>query len=337
MYYTKIILFVTLSFVFTNATQVFSQTDTLKIAILGDSRSDGEEGTNGINGGVLSKLFSLVKQQNPAAVFFTGDLTLGLEKKKNVKPGDTVNPAPTSDVFENHWEKAGFIYDQTAFRKMITTFIEIKNEHLGTEIPFYPMIGNHEAIGTVSVSLFKEYFNIPQAPGVDSMHLVYNIGIENANFVIMATDYYNRKIEALVEHNLNGGQIDWLKNELQTTKDKYNYFFVMGHEPAYSLSALSGGKAKGLDKFPKERNIFWDILKSNGVNAYVCAHEHTFDAAVQNGLWQIITGGAGAPLQPGGFYHFIILKIPQFPDGVLSIDVIDINNTLVRTIVLAKQ
>ena len=95
------------------------------VAIIGDSRSDGKEGVGGVNDEVLSKIFAMIKKNNPRAVFFSGDLTLGLEEEEVAEGLYQENPtkAPVQNTQqEDHWAKAGFVYDSKAFKKSLNHF-----------------------------------------------------------------------------------------------------------------------------------------------------------------------------------------------------------------------
>ena len=81
--------------------QAGSSTGFKTVIVMGDSRTDGCEGEKkisdcrqhdvGFDRKVLTQLVRLAAKPRPAAVFFTGDLTLGLEREEIagvVDPGD---------------------------------------------------------------------------------------------------------------------------------------------------------------------------------------------------------------------------------------------------------
>lgn len=298
-----------------------------KIAVLGDSRSDGETGSDGLNKEVLAKLCGMIKPYNPQAVFFTGDLTLGLEKEDEEDSTDIKNTTKEEDIYGNHWSKSGFVYNSKAFIKQLNAFSGVLKDNLGS-IPFYPLIGNHEAVGPDAISIFKDHFSITNIAPIDSMHLAYYVEVNNALFVLMATDYYSRKDNFLVEHKLSAEQVKWL-DSLLSAESKFKYKFVLGHEPGYSVRGIKNNTPVGLDKHPEARDVFWNILKKNGVNAYLCAHEHLYNRSVSDSLLQIVSGGAGAPLEKGteeAFYHFMIMEFTG--NSAPKVTVIDINGKI---------
>ena len=79
------------------------------------------------------------------------------------------------------------------------------------------------------------------------------------------------------------------------------------------MKELKKGKPAGLDKYPEARDAFWETLQKNNVTAYICSHQHLYNSSKHGGVWQIISGGAGAPLKKNyddAFYHYLLMKIP---------------------------
>ncbi len=312
------------------------------VAVLGDSRTDGCVGhtqssdcrrqDDGFNQPVLSSLLHLLAVKNPAAVFFTGDLTLGLEKEEEdgkIDPG--AHPATGG------WAR-NFEYHAGTFQRMLAAFKTTVKQQIG-KIPFHPVVGNHDTAGPDAVALFRRAFSLQHPPGGyrEPAHLAYTIQVGGAAFVVLATDYYQSCAERGVatpacnvqEHIISQPQISWLDGQL--AKHVGQRLFVLGHEPAFS----AGGSKSGLDNNQGARDVFWAILKRRGVTAYLCSHQHELEISQHDGVWQIISGGAGAPLdggkkggsgapaaectggvalQPGfaerSFFHYILLNIP---------------------------
>ena len=300
--------------------------DDVRVVVLGDSRSSGEN-VSGFNNEVLTSLLKQIKEVRPRAVFFTGDLVLGLEKEDDDDQEEATRAAaPDTDIYSNHWSKEGFEYNSVAFKKQLDAVSHDLDQYMGDDIPFHPVIGNHEAVGPDAVEIFRDHFDICHVASIDPAHLAYTVAVERNLFIIMATDYYDTEEKRLKEHNLGGGVLDWLEKELAEEGPKYERIFVLGHEPAFTLMD-SKKEAKGLDRHPRKRDRFWALLKAHQVTAYLCAHQHLFDASQQRGIWQIISGGAGAPLnkafQNAAFYHYLILDIPKDKTRPVQVTVVD--------------
>jgi hypothetical protein len=343
--------------------------ESLTVAVLGDSRTDGCVGRknfrdcrlhdSGFNEPVLAALLGLVAKKHPAGVFFTGDLTLGLEKEE-----DDGEVAAGSFPASAGWAR-NFEYDPKGFARMLAVFKKTVAQQLGS-IPFHAVVGNHDTVGPDAITTFRRVFGLQHPPGgyTEPSHLAYTITIGNAVFVVLATDYYQpcplRSLSTagcnLQDHLVSQPQLAWLDGQLAQHAGKY--LFVVGHEPAFS----SGSAKTGLDFNEASRNAFWKILKARGVTAYLCSHQHQFEASPHEGIWQVISGGAGAPLDgnlkgtsgapaaqcTGGiqihpdyvdhsYFHYLLLHIPKTPGGVVSVEVRDCTDSVRRTLDLTPK
>ncbi|MGZ3708847.1 MAG: metallophosphoesterase family protein [Bdellovibrionota bacterium] len=285
-----------------------------QVVVLGDSRGDAP---TGVNEQELRALNARIAPIRPSAVFFTGDLVLGLEKEED----DDHDPSDLHADAPGHWKKTGYIYSSKVFARQLDGFAKIMKDGLGA-IPFYPGIGNHDAIGPDAVKTFRAKFPPPNAAPLDGAHLAYSVDVGSAHFVMLATDYYDGGLQ---EHELSDGEMTWLAQDLHAHASSA-FKFVLGHEPAFTSKAVvATGKTAGLDQHPKARDRFWATLQTNGVTAYLCAHEHLYERSFHDGVWQVISGGAGAPLSSDidTFYHFLSLTIPAQAGASAHVSVID--------------
>jgi len=191
----------------------------------------------------------------------------------------------------------------------------------------YPVIGNHEARHPNDEDNFRSVFNnvIMNGPS-DEKGLTYSFDYMNVHFVCVDTErwYYgdpddlsdDRRDWHYVKH------LDWLRNDLQKANERnVNYIFIFGHDVPFPI----GGHLH--DGFPNlgrrfnppvdslkqwhidQRDKFWQILVDNKVTAYICGHEHIYGRQSVDGVYQIVAGGAGAPL-----YEFNP-TFSEHPDG----------------------
>jgi len=191
----------------------------------------------------------------------------------------------------------------------------------------YPVIGNHEARHPNDEDNFRSVFNnvIMNGPS-DEKGLTYSFDYMNVHFVCVDTErwYYgdpddlsdDRRDWHYVKH------LDWLENDLQKANERnVNYIFIFGHDVPFPI----GGHLH--DGFPNlgrrfnppvdslkqwhidQRDKFWQILVDNKVTAYICGHEHIYGRQSVDGVYQIVAGGAGAPL-----YEFNP-TFSEHPDG----------------------
>ncbi len=160
-------------------------------------------------------------------------------------------------------------------------------------VPFYLTVGNHETAEDWK-SLYKEMINKP---------FYYSFKYENCYFIIL-----NPYIE--VPGKIDEKQFKWLEKELMKAK-KSDFIFVFIHEPLYPID---GHIDSSLDRFPQERDKLANLLRRYKDKIIVfCGHEHLYNKSVIDGLTQIISGGAGAPLytadEKGGFYHYLYVTV----------------------------
>lgn len=183
------------------------------------------------------------------------------------------------------------------------------------DIPVYIVVGNHEIESEMSEDTMRSVFEMPENGPAEFKELVYSFDYQNAHFVVLDTDQYENF------HRLGSIQLEWLKNNLSET-DK-EFIFIFGHEPAFPFFSHKGSS---LDRYPSERDKLWTILGECGASVYFCGHEHLYNRSNHDGIYQVISGGAGAPLhsnpEEGGFYHYIVIDVRD--DSICEIEVKDL-------------
>jgi hypothetical protein len=171
--------------------------------------------------------------------------------------------------------------------------------------------------------------------------LLYTVSAGHAFFAVIATD------EPMVglnepEGNFSSDMLSWLDKALKEGAKNHKYLFVVGYEPAFP-STTTFSKTH----LP-ERDAFWKILIDNKVLAYFSSKEHLFDRSNRSGVWQIISGGGGAPLSQGGgnipFYHGLVLTIPgdketkeKGKQKVPGVQVIDIEGNTIEEFLIGPD
>lgn len=282
-----------------------------KIAILGESYSPENE-KSGMNEEILERLFNLISKDKPKAVIFTGNMTLGLKKENNLPASQLLKPFLNGSELHD-WPYPGYTYKSEYFQQEISEFLAIKNRTLGT-VPFYPIIAEHEAFGPDAVSRFLTTFQMKNQAPADASALAYTFAIDNALFILFSTVLYNDTSKTTIAHRIPPQFIEWLEKVLKKERPHYEFIFVVGNEPAYSTTSATA-HYEGLDYNEQLRDIFWRTLINYKVTAYFCAQEHLYDRTNRYGIWQIISGGAGAPFYKRqfdkAFYHYLILKLPE--------------------------
>ena len=185
-------------------------------------------------------------------------------------------------------------------------------------IPSYIVVGNHEVESELSENIVRLVFEMP-GNGPDGLkELVYSFDHKNVHFIVLDTDVFNNF------HKIGGQQLEWLKEDLE--KNKERNIFVFGHEPAYPAYGHIGSS---LDKYVSDRDELWGVFRQYNIRAYFCGHEHLYSSSVHDGIYQIITGGGGAPLaapEKGGFYNFVIVDVKS--NGAIDVTVKDAEGSI---------
>jgi len=183
-------------------------------------------------------------------------------------------------------------------------------------IPFYIGVGNHEIESELSENIVRSVFEMPENGPTDLKELVYSFNYEDSHFIMLDTAIFNNF------HAIGETQLRWLEEDLERNPGKN--IFVFGHDPAYPVYNHTGSS---LDKYIFQRDGLWSVFKKYNVSAYICGHEHLYNRSVHEGVYQIITGGGGAPItiakKKGGFYNFLVVDVKL--DKPASVTVKDIN------------
>ncbi len=272
-------------------------------AHLCDSRAGvggGEWAMEGVNVRCVGDLSVLAYRQGADIILF---------------PGDLVNGYTTS--------VARFRQELRSWKRAVGP--------VGAHIPVVVTAGNHEALidawsnrlehdrrdvpmERVFAEEFVNFRNGPEpaagAPPYEE--LVYSFDYGNAHFAVILTNYWytNRPGETpgVREGVVDDRQLAWLEKDLAGARSRQvRHLFVVGHEPGFPC----GGHVRdamywngAIPEVNAMRDRFWTILGAARVVAYLCGDEHNYsrlqvDDELVPGLaapvWQIVSGGAGAP------------------------------------------
>jgi hypothetical protein len=271
-----------------------------KLVVYGDSRSglepDFDNRLNGVNYPVLNRLVNLAFQKDARFIMQTGDLF----------DGDTPDREDGALMYETH-KKA--IAQVNAF------------------IPFYHSMGNHDArtphirLGrsgrydppspNSAEELWSEMLVLPaNGPEPEFGHPpfkenVYSFDYGQVHFIALNTDYFFVRHDTVkykydgYENRVGGRQLEWLLNDLKSSSRKMKVVYL--HAAPYPAG---GHKGSALDQFPAQRDSLWKIFEAYNVDIVFAGHEHNYsrvkvdksiNAQFRRSIFQITTGGAGAP------------------------------------------
>jgi len=130
----------------------------------------------------------------------------------------------------------------------------------------------------------------------------------------MNTSYWLAELEEGKGWNLKEGnpeakimenQMRWIEEDLKSARKRgIKNIFVFGHHPIFPISKRPEYVSENIKDMMKRRKRLWSLFKKYRVKACFFGHEHNYSRTLIDGIWQIITGGAGAPLRNGSIKDF---------------------------------
>jgi len=253
---------------------------------------------------IHQKIVNEIIQQDPLFVINTGDL---------VSNGDNIHD----------WQR----------------FFEV-NRKLMRQIPYFPVLGNHEHDS-------KFYFDFFDLPGNERY---YHFSIGDVLFIVLDSESSHFEMPAYVKdenkdyiwNNYNieyfNQQKEWLEHILNLNKDA-GFIFIFLHQPMISIK-------KSRVEDAKIRRKFWgDIFERHNVQAVINGHDHHYHHAYDKGVHYITTAGGGAGLyetdspQPetvkfAKIEHFMSADVGL---NEVTFNVIDINGEELDKIIIKKR
>jgi len=154
--------------------------------------------------------------------------------------------------------------------------------------PIVSIIGNH------GIGLFENEKNYKNIFG----KTFFSFAFKNSYFII---------VDDADDEGLGLKQLSWLKQQLQKSQ-KYTNRFVFMHIPLYDPRKGAYKKGHSLEN-TEQVKMLNKLFDRYNVTMLFCSHIHSF----YRGFWHktpyIISGGAGAPLKQGGFFHYIKVSV----------------------------
>ena len=244
-----------------------------KFIVFGDTPDKNKSSTTAITPN-LSMLATAIANEKPAFVVHIGDLVSGIALLSD------------SPVYQKY--PIQFQNFQAAMQPIYAA-----------KIPFYAMRGNREyGKSTENTQITQAYadaiaHSMPQNGPPTERGLTYSFEHNNAKMIVL--DQFTGSENSNITLNLN-----WLKTELNNNRKPV--VFIFGHSPAFDVNQAGGihdyDKNPGYFLYANQelRGEFWRLLKDNNVRAYVAGHLHFYCRGENNGIWQVIQGNDGPPI-----------------------------------------
>ena len=135
-----------------------------------------------------------------------------------------------------------------------------------SDIPINGCIGNHEGAG----SLYKKYYPYPYV---------------NTTDFYWSFDYGPVHVAVVDQYHWDTDQETWLETDLDNSNKEWK--IIVLHEPGWALRHASNMVTQHIINY---------ICPAYGVDLVFAGHDHHYARHYINGVYQITTGGGGAPL-----------------------------------------
>jgi hypothetical protein len=181
---------------------------------------------------------------------------------------------------------------------------KIIDEEFGANAIWYPVAGNHDSDNPSDPDMKwirEEFHSLPyivNSGPVNCEETTYSFDFKNAHFVVL-NEYYDGAGDTKADGNIVPELLLWLKNDLD--KNTKPFVFIFGHEPAFPMPDEYWKKIRhhgdSLDKYPENRDAFWNLLEDKRVAAYICGHTHCYSHYRRDGgkVWQVVAAACPYP------------------------------------------
>jgi acid phosphatase len=152
------------------------------------------------------------------------------------------------------------------------------------QIPWYPVLGNHDHQGNVAAQIaYSKRSQRWRMPATQYVH-GEKLGVASAvDFFFIDTDPIRRQYRSWTGRLRRNAQIAWLDQQLARSRAPWK--IVVGHHPIFSAERRKNARALVTHLKP--------VLERHRVQAYVHGHSHTLAHIEAKGV-HYLTSGAGA-------------------------------------------
>lgn len=173
---------------------------------------------------------------------------------------------------------------------------------------FFPVIGNHDVEDARSHDLFMATFPQLDTPGYE----VENIG--DCFCIILNSEDLEARPGVI-----GPTQLAWLQAQLSSeAAQKAPFRIVFVHRPPFPQHHHK-------DKPLQPSDTLHELFKKYKVTAVFAGHEHSYSRMEKDGIFYVISGGAGSPLHgdaglDAAFYHYVQVSYLKTALQVRTID-----------------
>ena len=199
-----------------------------------------------------------------------GIIAANMDRQKVGKP----SVWPHNDENDGKSKDATDIAGKSVNDPLWMTNFELIYSHPELQVPWYPVLGNHEYRGNTQAVLdYSQVSRRWQMPARYYSKVFEDDGVTLRVVFIDTTpliDKYHKDTQDYpdVSKQDMAAQLAWLDKELQQTNE--DWVVVVGHHPIYADTPKSPNERMDMQKRVDP------ILRRHNVNMYICGHIHNF-------------------------------------------------------------
>ncbi len=224
----------------------------------------------------LSYILQAIKSEDPDFLMVAGDLVMG------------------------HWDGLGENDQDTIFKYAAKYYGAWKARMANHGLQYYTAIGDHEVGDNpwrdekklTAVRNYKEAFSKHlQMPDNGPAHMVGTaFWWRHKNVLFISVDVFEEGPgkQGLIRAGVTGEQLSWLRVVLQQNHDA-DHKIVMGHTPV--LGPVRKWSSSGLLIEEGRESAFWQVMKDNQVDLYLCGEVHAITCTGKDSIMQVAHGG----------------------------------------------
>jgi hypothetical protein len=167
-------------------------------------------------------------------------------------------------------------------------------EVFGADFRWYPAVGKRERDSTAEMTYLRSFYSDNLSgtvnPGpLNAIETCYSFDAGPVHISVINV-YYDGTSDTGTDGDVVAELRDWLADDLAASNKPWK--LVFGHEPAFERPDDDYGDLRlisSLDKYPANRDLFWQLLQDNGVDAYICGQMHRYSLyqPYENGTYQL--------------------------------------------------
>jgi len=173
-------------------------------------------------------------------------------------------------------------------------------------LPAFYCVGNHEIDNAYDMPALRNKYlaypnwNLNSGPA-NCLETTYSYDVGDIHIAVL-NEYFDGTSDTGTDGDVVDELFNWLKIDLRNSTKPYK--IVVGHEPAYPVGRHEGNS---LDKYPTNRDRFWNLLKTERVTAYITSHTHLYKLEEYDGVFEVDCGVSGGHVGQGSWDDFATL------------------------------